>query len=499
MDKQTMNSIKNLVADMQSQGVALWLENEKLKFRAPRQILTTITATLKNHKEEIIRYLSEAQPMEKRLPLTPIQYAYLLGSSDEYELGNTNAHYYLEYEKEHIDVTRLENALNQIVCAADALRFRVMPAGYQYLMESTPKIRIEMYDVQNDEALMNIRNKWQRQVYFPGEWPMFRFAVSQMPEKDVLHISFDCIILDATSAKLMIERLFQLYDGEEVSFPDYTFQQYLMEKQTLEMNSKVQKDAETYWADLYPIMPAAPDLRYVKSFSEVVQPEFLRFEYSFSKEETAALVNHAKQHHVTLASIICTIFLKTLSAWAASPALTLNLTLFNRHMVHPEIHTVLGEFTNIGFVSFPGNEGKDFLSEVSYVQKQFWKLLEFREYDGTKVLKKLARGKTGKAIMPVVFTCVLGGAQANDLKTDFKEVYSLSRTPQVCLDHHVRDDQGLLKLSWDYISELFSPEYIKGMFADYIDLVYMVCKDTDWSTSSYQLVAGQRNKIHPEP
>ena len=55
--------------------------------------------------------------------------------------------------------------------------------------------------------------------------------------------------------------------------------------------------------------------------------------------------------------------------------------------------------------------------------------------------------------MPVVFTCMLEGnvSKVTKKRYSFKEEYAISQTPQVVLDHHVRDDLGYLKISWDYM------------------------------------------------
>lgn len=50
------------------------------------------------------------------------------------------------------------------------------------------------------------------------------------------------------------------------------------------------------------------------------------------------------------------------------------------------------------------------------------------------------------------------GGKDNMEQVVFHEVYALSKTPQVMLDHHVRDDLGSLKLSFDYVTELFARE-----------------------------------------
>ena len=131
----------------------------------------------------------------------------------------------------------------------------------------------------------------------------------------------------------------------------------------------------------------------------------------------------------------------------------------------------MGDFTNLGFVEYSSKT--DFWDTVLETQKQFWKLLQYREYNGLNVLKRLGENEpVGKAIMPVVFTGIIQGTCSSNIeKNGFKEIYSLSQTPQVVLDHQARDDRGYLYLSWDYVEEAFEEELIKNMFNEYIKCI----------------------------
>ena len=119
------------------------------------------------------------------------------------------------------------------------------------------------------------------------------------------------------------------------------------------------------------------------------------------------------------------------------------------------------------------------LEAAKNVQAQFWKLVQYREYDGTKLLKALGKGGVGKAIFPIVYTCMLGGKDDIE-QVVFHEVYALSKTPQVMLDHHVRDDLGSLKLSFDYVIELFAREDMEKIMDTYVRNILNAITVLDW-------------------
>ncbi|WP_301108728.1 hypothetical protein, partial [Sporosarcina sp.] len=71
---------------------------------------------------------------------------------------------------------------------------------------------------------------------------------------------------------------------------------------------------------------------------------------------------------------------------------------------------------------------------------------------------------------PIVFTCMLDGSAslAEEGESPFREEFAISQTPQVVLDHHVRDDLGYLKVSWDYVIEMFDRQNVMEIFDTYV-------------------------------
>lgn len=466
---QEVDEIKTqlLLDEMEQLKIELWQEEGKLKFRDYTGNLSpAVKERLKAEKENILAYFDMVENAEK-LPLTSLQYAYLLGEKEGYELGGCTAHYYLEYEAENVNKKRLEDALNRSILENDALRIKIMPSGYQYVQNQVR--RFEIAEFEGEKEWERIRRERTAFGYKPGQWPMFHFVLTRLEDKDILHIDFDCMILDASSARIMIQNVLRDYNGEDVNYPKFGFVDYLKINAKKPMDEK----AHEYWMGRCKTMPKAPKLPYKKPFSQVENIRFDRLEHYFTKDETARLYEFAKKSHVSLSAVICTCFAKTLYEQGGDSPLTLNLTLFSRELVHEEAKDILGEFTNIGFVSM--EEAKEsFLKQVKDVQLQFWKLLQYRSYDGTKILKELGKGGSTEAIMPVVFTCVLGEEGENEEIDGFKELYSLSRTPQVSLDHHVRENKGKVKISWDYIEELFEQKELKGIFDTYINQIKQV-------------------------
>ena len=452
-------------------GITLWVEEGKLKYRCRSGTLKAdLLSEIRKNKFELIRYLEEEN--SKYIELTPIQSAYFIGSNEGYELGNIHAQYYAEYIHEDIDISKMEAAINKVIEMNEILRTVVRKDGYIKSLTSVPRYILTFKTVKDDNELLQTRKKLFEHKFIYEKWPLLYFFVSKrMNRPDIFHVGFDCIILDAWSAKKMMEDIFSEYFNQEVMYSEHTFAEYFEKSKEVLKDKTTIINGEKYWRERIKTLPAPPDLPYKTAFCNIRTPHFKRLEHSFSQGDTFLMYQNIGKTKYTPAAIICTAYMKTLATYSKNQKFTLNLTLFNRNQVFNDVNEILGDFTNLGFVEYSSKT--DFWDTVFETQKQFWKLLQYREYNGLNVLKRLGENEpVGKAIMPVVFTGIIQGTCSSNIeKNGFKEIYSLSQTPQVVLDHQARDDRGYLYLSWDYVEEAFEEELIKNMFNEYIKCI----------------------------
>ena len=136
-------------------------------------------------------------------------------------------------------------------------------------------------------------------------------------------------------------------------------------------------------------------------------------------ESTQRLYQKIKNYHFTPAAVISTIFMKTLAQYSETPGLSINVTLFNRQLLHEDVNGILGEFTNNAVISYQ-EKTDSLLDAIRATQEQMWRLVQYRKFEGSNILKMLSSGRAGKAIMPVVFTCMLEGNVSKVTKKRYK-------------------------------------------------------------------------------
>lgn len=96
--------------------------------------------------EQEQRNILEIQPdVENRyepFPLTDVQYAYWIGRSGLYSLGNVATHCYFELDAEHLDIQYAEKAWNMLIRRHGMMRVIIQPDGLQRILEESYWLRI---------------------------------------------------------------------------------------------------------------------------------------------------------------------------------------------------------------------------------------------------------------------------------------------------------------------------------------------------------------------
>ncbi len=442
-------------------------------------------ARLQAHAPTDTLPLLAPRPAERHapFPLTDVQQAYWVGRAGTYELGNVGSHGYAELDVEGLDLPRFERALQAMISRHEAMRLVMLPDGTQQILPEVPAYRISVAELatcgepERQARLAQLREQMSHQILDAARWPLFEIKASRLPQgRTRLHLSFDLLIADAWSFRLLAAELHRLYEApQDRPPPAASFRDYVLHLPVLE-ETPLFRRAQAYWEERLPTLPNAPSLPLVKGAGEVAKPRFVRRSGRLVPEVWEALKARAAQAELTPSGLLLAAFSEVLARWSKEPRFCLNLTLFNRLPVHPEINEVVGDFTTVTLLEVDGSSARTFEARARNVQRRLFDDLDHRAYSGVKVLRALAKREGGapRALMPVVFTSTLGLGKSNRQHkwSAFGElVYNISQTPQVWLDHQVHEVDGALTFNWDAVEELFPAGMLDEMFAAYNALV----------------------------
>ena len=424
-------------------------------------------------------------------PLTDVQQAYLVGRQPGFALGGIGSHFFVEFEVSDLDVARFERAMNRLVSRHDTLR-AVVRDGMQQVLPQVPDFRLPCHPVTDLDApeAVALRERLARQVLDPSRWPVFdiQAALVDGGAKASLFVCLDNLMLDGLSMQILLAELEQLYTDPGQSLPELEigFRDYLEHVQQRPTNDV----SLAYWARRLDHLPPAPRLPLRCDPGDVGLPHFARLSARLAAPQWEALKARARAEGLTPSALLLSAYAATLSAWAGHDELSLNLTLFDREPLHPQIEQVLGDFTTLLLLAWQPTA--DWRSSAQGLQQRLRQDLLHRDVSAIQVMRQLAR-RAGQAAaaMPVVFTSALGFEQDRFLAhaSWMKPRWGLSHTPQVWLDHQVYESEGELRFNWDYVQELFEPQQIQDAFDRYVSLLQrLASEDSAWDQPLQALV-----------
>ncbi|MEO1375821.1 MAG: amino acid adenylation domain-containing protein, partial [Cyanobacteria bacterium J06635_10] len=446
-------------------------------------------------------------------PLTDIQQAYWLGRNEAFELGNIAAHGYIELESKNLNLQRLNQAWQKLIDRHDMLRTIILPDGQQQVLKQVPPYEIELLDLCGESSekvnakLESIRDRMSHEVLTADSFPLFEIRATRLDDVRIrLHLSFDALIADAWSMFVLGREWAKLYENPGAVLPplELSFRDYVLAELTLTDTPQYQRSRE-YWFNRLDTLPPAPELPLAKNPSSITKPKFKRRSAKLSPTQWQKLKDWGNQFNLTPSGILLNAFAQILGYWSKSQKFTINLTLFNRLSLHPQVNDLVGDFTSLTLLEVDNSVPNTFVKSAQQLQGQLWQDLDRGYISAVKVQRELNRQRESYQIVPVVFTSTLGldslGEEIWMLDRLGEEVYSISQTPQVWLDHQVREKKGALIFNWDAVEELFPEGLLDDMFKAYCDLLERLANsESAWVNTQEQLLPpsqmSQRHEVN---
>lgn len=500
------------LAALTQRGAQFQLAGERVQIYAPPGVLTPQLKTLlAEHKPALQAWLRHAQtasasmpapapaPAPQPFPLTDTQQAYLAGRAPDFPLGGVGCHVYYEIEAHALDLPRLERAWQQLIERHPLLRTVVTPDGQQCELTPAPVYRIAQHDLRQaapdfiTAELAARRARMEQQVHPAERWPLFELCATQLPDdRTRLHCSFDLLMVDALSLRLLFTEWQQLYEAETAAggLPPltYTFRDYVLAEATAPATRAARQRDEAFWRLRLADLPPAPELPLAGHPAQLTPPRFVRLRGEFPATDWQRLKAHAAARGLTPSVVLLTAYAEVLATWSKAPRFSLNLTLLNRQPHHPQVNALVGDFTSfvpLAVDHSPDHKSDNFTARAQRLQATLCAAVEHSQFSGARLLREWAQrsGQPAGHGLPVVFTSLLGQEQrsaAHPLAWLGTAIYGISQTPQVWLDHQVMELGGALWFHWDAVAGLFPPQMLEAMFAAYSELLRQLSQASVW-------------------
>jgi mycobactin phenyloxazoline synthetase len=427
--------------------------------------------------------------------LALLQHAYWAGRDPGQPFGGVAPHLYLEFDGAGLDPQRLTAALEMLVRRHDMLRARITDNGRQEILP-TPPGQLVVHDLRDVDAaerakrLDAVREEMSHELLAIERGEVFRAAVSLLPDGARLHLDVDMVAADAVSYRVLLADLARFYEsGSDVARPGITYREYLAARRA----TRDAERARAYWADRLPDLPGAPELPQVQPGRS---PRAQRLAFTLEGAEREAVFAAARRHALTPAAVVATAYAEVVGAWSARPRFLLNVPLFDREPVHPDIVQVVGDFTGSVLLEIDLTEPATFAERARAVQRRLHHDAAHAAYSGVEVLRDLGRTAGEQVLAPVVFTSGLNLGELFDerARRHFGDpVWMISQGPQVLLDAQITEVGGRILVNWDVRADAFADGVPEAMFAAFETIVRGLADDRTWTEPVGALPpAGQR-------
>ncbi len=439
--------------------------------------------------------------------ITDTQQAYWVGRSSALQTAGLVSNVYLEVQCEELDIPRFCRAWNQLVARHDMLRAVFNDDGTQRILPGTPDYEPSLEDLRGLDAeqrqarLRGQKNEMMRGSQTPSTWPLFDVRILRLDERDIrLSFCFDLLNVDAGSVAILFGELAKVYDDLDVALSplEISFRDYVLAEDAF-TTSNLYRRAEAYWKQRLADLPAPPEFPLVADPASLERLEFRRYSGHLSPEAWSSLEAKASQHGLTGSGVLLAAFAQALTTWSRNPQLLINIPLFNRFAMHPQVDELVGDFTTVNLMAVDHSQPASFTARAQALQQRLWEDLDHRHMNGVRVMRELAatQGWTG-ALMTVVFTSLLDLSYSEGMERFGSLVEGATQTAQVILDHQVREEaDGSLDFHWDAVVELFPAGFVEAMFGAYQRFLNELA-EADWHGAERALLTPQDAELARE-
>ncbi|NET02989.1 MAG: non-ribosomal peptide synthetase, partial [Sphaerospermopsis sp. SIO1G1] len=492
-----MMNLQELLQTLSAQNIELWVDGDKLRYRASENSLTPeLLAEIKQHKSEIIRVLSQKPNTENTdsYPLSQGQKALWF----LYQLAPESSAYNLTYTAKlsnNLDIPALQKSAQGIIDRHPALRTNFT------IIDGEPVQKVD----QNKTVEFTVEDAFawnQREI---NDWLLEKSAVpfdlengsvirfnllvnSKAKNEYILIIPQHHIISDLWSSDIIVEELEILYaaivKNKEPLLPEKQseYQDYVKWSEEI-LSGEYGEKLWQFWQQ-----QLAGELPLINLPIDRQRPQEQTYNGNsliFNVEENLlnSLQELARKERVSLYMLLLTVFQILLSKYTNQEDILIGTPTINRS--RPEFEKIVGYFTNP--VVLRGDlSGNPTLSELlARTKTSVLETLEYQEYPFPLLVEKLqpARDTSISPIYQVVFAWDRSNSSdSEDIDINDKLVLeplvANSKGSAFDLTLTIINDVDSLKGTWNYNTDLFDSSTIERMIGHFMTLLSGIVADS---------------------
>jgi amino acid adenylation domain-containing protein len=521
-------TISSLLEEARRLGIELYVDGERLRYRAPQGALNdSLRAEITRHKEELLSFLlnrngsfSSAPPITRRQKDGDERIILSFGQERLwflYQMDPANPFYNLNTAARLmgvLDIDALERSINDIISRHEILRtkYQVVDGQAFGVVDSALKLTLEVTDLQRlpeperEPEALKISAEYFQQPFDLGQCPLIRASVLKLGERNyLLLLSMHHIIFDGWSIGILFRELAALYESYAAQKPrslpelplqysDFAFWQRRW------LQGEALKNHLAFWKDYLSGANTILDLHTDHPRPPVQSFRGARQSFRISSNVIDSIKSLAQQERTTLFAVLLSAFQTLLYRYTNQEDITVGTPVANRSKV--EIENLIGFFVNTVAIRADLSGNPTFRQLLGRVRETILEVQTHQEIPLERVVEEVQpkRELNRAPLFQVMF--VLQNAPLPQLKIADLTLVPMeidNRTAKFDLTLYLRETGRELIGSLAYNTDLFESTSIARMVACFQILLEGVAADADQHISKLALLtATQRRQLLTE-
>jgi amino acid adenylation domain-containing protein len=525
-----MKTIDKLLLELSDRNVKLWVEGDRLRYKAPKEALSPELLTkIKDSKTEIIAFLSDAINTKEQLP--SIQ---AVDRNDNLELSFAQQRLWLlhQFEPESssnnmpvvvkltgsLNLEVLEKSISEVIRRHEVLRttFPNVDGQPRLVIAPAENFTLDAIDLRElpkekrDEEALRMATKEARKPFDLGKGSVLRVKLFRLEEEEHLLIwNVHCIICDGASSDVFYQDLTAIYRafscGKPSPLPDLPIQYAdFAHWQRQWLQGEVLESQLKYWQKKLENIPPALELPTDRPRPLGVQTyKGDRAALMLPKALNIALNNLSQKLGVTLFMTLLAAFEVLLYRYSGQEDLLINFASAGRAQIETE--RLIGFFSNTLLLraDLAGNPTfrqllnrvrESSLAAYAHQDLPFEKLIEGLPLEDRQARSSLfqvkfalnppwsnGRGMASVKLPELTFTSLFGYIYHGKTKYDLTLVMR-------------EQDEGLGAV-FDYNADIFDSSTIARMLEHFQNLLEGIVANSDCRLSDLPLLSSQQQQL----
>ena len=510
-------NVIDFLQNLRTQGVELWVEGEKLRYRGTKEALTPqVFSQIKQYKSEILDILRQNGDPTQPYPLSFGQQALWF----LYQLAPESTAYNIMYGvrlKPNIDISILQQAFTKIIARHPSLRTVYKNENEQPIQEVRQDLPVQFKVTQTSDLSQDYLDNWLAEnsdsPFNLEQGDIIRaHLLNRCSETDSAEDG-ECILLlvahhiavDFWSFDILMDELCLLYqsmqEGNTISLPQLTtnYQNFVQQEQEKLASPEINQHWD-YWQQ-----KLAGELPVINLPTDKPRPPVQTYNgdshyFTFNAELSQGIKNLAKKTGATPYAIVLTAFQVFLSRYTAQEELLLGCPMAGR--IDPELEKIVGYFVNSVVIRGNLTGNPTFEELLSKVRRTLLEALDYQDLPFPLLVEKLQpeRDPSRSPIFQVDLIWDRSRQSENESAVIAREDLILDyiameqRGADLDLVLTIFDSGSSLGGTWRYNTDMFHAPTIERMAANFETLLGEIIAHPDQPIAELSILSAQEKQ-----